>query len=414
MATPGYPTVPGTTPRGFHSNAHNVILDARAHFGVDADNADNTSRIQEAIDAIPHGEGVEILLPPGVLTLAGGLEWNKDTVSLAGHGANGTQLKFTGGDGIVVGDGVEVRNGVGFRNLTIRGNQTTPNIGLHLKTCWQVDITNVNFSDFAVNSLRSDQGGHQRVIACQGSNNAPYTGTYFLHNSVVVSDFLGCTFESDGGTAINLAGGCMQAGIVSCHHRGNKLDTFIKVGGTGAEDLSVMGCTGTGLEEGIDASDGGTGIAILGNTLRGSTPAGSAIHVGSSGVHGATVVGNTLRDWGDAIIDITSAEDVSVIANHMTGTGRPVFDNSSGTTGLVAYNTWPSSGTPTRTSPSVRWIGNTGTDRSNLNVVATGSLPAAAAAMDGTMLIEDAGAGNRNLIIYAGGERFRIDGGANV
>lgn len=47
-------------------------------------------------------------------------------------------------------------------------------------------------------------------------------------------------------------------------------------------------------------------------------------------------------------------------------------------------------------------------------VVATASLPAAGAAMDGTVIIEDAGAGNRNLIIYAGGERFRIDGGANV
>lgn len=45
-------------------------------------------------------------------------------------------------------------------------------------------------------------------------------------------------------------------------------------------------------------------------------------------------------------------------------------------------------------------------------VVATASLPAAAAAMDGHVLIEDAAVGDRNLIIYAGGQRFRIDGGA--
>ena len=45
-------------------------------------------------------------------------------------------------------------------------------------------------------------------------------------------------------------------------------------------------------------------------------------------------------------------------------------------------------------------------------VVATANLPAAGASMDGAVLIEDAGAGDRNLIIYAGGERFRIDGGA--
>ena len=47
-----------------------------------------------------------------------------------------------------------------------------------------------------------------------------------------------------------------------------------------------------------------------------------------------------------------------------------------------------------------------------LRIVLTAALPAASATMDGTILIEDAGAGNRNLIIYAGGERFRIDGGA--
>jgi hypothetical protein len=47
-----------------------------------------------------------------------------------------------------------------------------------------------------------------------------------------------------------------------------------------------------------------------------------------------------------------------------------------------------------------------------LDVVATASLPAAGASMDGRTLIEDNGAGDRNLIIYAGGERFRIDGGA--
>lgn len=44
-------------------------------------------------------------------------------------------------------------------------------------------------------------------------------------------------------------------------------------------------------------------------------------------------------------------------------------------------------------------------------VIATASLPAAGAALDGTVIIEDAGAGDRNLIIYAGGQRFRIDGG---
>jgi hypothetical protein len=53
--------------------------------------------------------------------------------------------------------------------------------------------------------------------------------------------------------------------------------------------------------------------------------------------------------------------------------------------------------------------GNGGTD-----IVATANLPAAAAAQNGRLIIEDNGTGDRNLIVYAGGQRFRIDGGANV
>jgi hypothetical protein len=47
-------------------------------------------------------------------------------------------------------------------------------------------------------------------------------------------------------------------------------------------------------------------------------------------------------------------------------------------------------------------------------MVTTITLPVAGTIMDGTVLIEDGGAGDRNLIVYAGGQRFRIDGGANV
>lgn len=44
-------------------------------------------------------------------------------------------------------------------------------------------------------------------------------------------------------------------------------------------------------------------------------------------------------------------------------------------------------------------------------VIATASLPAAGASMDGAIIIENAGAGDQNVIIYANAQRFRIDGG---
>ena len=47
-------------------------------------------------------------------------------------------------------------------------------------------------------------------------------------------------------------------------------------------------------------------------------------------------------------------------------------------------------------------------------VVLTAKLPVASNLMDGRILIEDAGSGDINLILYAHGQRYRIDGGSNV
>lgn len=45
-------------------------------------------------------------------------------------------------------------------------------------------------------------------------------------------------------------------------------------------------------------------------------------------------------------------------------------------------------------------------------VLASGSLPAAGAANNGRVIVEDGGAGNGNLVIYVGNQRFRLDGGS--
>jgi hypothetical protein len=45
-------------------------------------------------------------------------------------------------------------------------------------------------------------------------------------------------------------------------------------------------------------------------------------------------------------------------------------------------------------------------------LVATASLPAANAALNGTIIFEDAGVNDVNLVIYAKGQRYRIDGGS--
>lgn len=45
-------------------------------------------------------------------------------------------------------------------------------------------------------------------------------------------------------------------------------------------------------------------------------------------------------------------------------------------------------------------------------VVLTANLPAASAALDGLVVVENAGGATRNLIVYTGGNRYRISGGA--
>ena len=47
-----------------------------------------------------------------------------------------------------------------------------------------------------------------------------------------------------------------------------------------------------------------------------------------------------------------------------------------------------------------------------IDIIATASLPLAGATQNGRIVLEDVAAGDRNLIIYTGGQRFRIDGGA--
>ena len=61
-----------------------------------------------------------------------------------------------------------------------------------------------------------------------------------------------------------------------------------------------------------------------------------------------------------------------------------------------------------------RWLNTlyTWVSDSNVKVIPTADLPAANTQAEGRIIIEDAGAGDRNLIIYAEGQRFRIDGGA--
>lgn len=98
--------------------------------------------------------------------------------------------------------------------------------------------------------------------------------------------------------------------------------------------------------------------------------------------------------------------DASTNLGHIIRYNRDI-QTPAPTASTVVY---PITGATTEGSP-VAWFTPTYTAIIN-QIVATASLPAASASMDGRIIIEDAGSGDQNLIIYSGGQRFRIDGAA--
>jgi len=69
---------------------------------------------------------------------------------------------------------------------------------------------------------------------------------------------------------------------------------------------------------------------------------------------------------------------------------------------------------PSAATNAVTTINSTVSGRMTIPVVLTASLPLAAAANDGMIIIEQGAAGDMNLVFYAAGERHRVDGAGNV
>lgn len=116
---------------------------------------------------------------------------------------------------------------------------------------------------------------------------------------------------------------------------------------------------------------------------------------------------------GERIVIYETDRDKTVIGMHQQ---NGLWVQSHGADGQPLFALW---GAQSYLPPVERWrvtfdgrvkVPNTG--RQHIPIVATGNLPAAGAIEDGSILIEDNGAGDRNVIIYAGGQRFRLDGGA--
>lgn len=147
------------------------------------------------------------------------------------------------------------------------------------------------------------------------------------------------------------------------------------------------------------------GVELLANKLTGNgvhvhIVTGSAITLAFNKLTGGSGMGSS----GDVTYE-SGTSYIRTLCNHHSGSGT--FTDAS---------TFPTS-FGNQASGALDWGRAVFSESLDLTdprvlVLATGSLPGAAAAQDGRIVIEDAGAGDRNLVLYAGGQRFRIDGGA--
>lgn len=114
---------------------------------------------------------------------------------------------------------------------------------------------------------------------------------------------------------------------------------------------------------------------------------------------------------GDGDIYINYAQDCEVSSIQTDANSPKIILKIDANAVGVKYNNIDRSFTGL-VDPDGRAVAFTKANGSINKVLSTASLPAAGAASDGLIIIEDVAAGDRNLIIYAGGQRFRIDGGA--
>jgi hypothetical protein len=289
-------------------------------------------------------------------------------------------------------------------------------------------ITSLTIWDCTGWGLRVEQtaGGYIGGITCNVLN------TYLVANSLYCNAYIGmlggtlsAANTGIGADLVNPSGGHKFIGvIISGHTIGMRIDaqnvTF---------DGEIQQCT-----DGIEflSNNGWNTIRLSAvnntNTFK-FTGAGGPNHILATVNVG---VGQTLSTG----TGNSSADTLQLFANGAgtTSSRLKLPQNTIETTSGYSFGFYAGSGTPesvvTAAAGSLYqdkdafgadhalWVKDSGAGNTGWKialrspVIATASLPAAGAANDGRVVIEDNGTGDRNLVIYAGGQRFRIDGGA--
>jgi hypothetical protein len=416
---------------------HNV----KGYGAVGNGSADDTAAIQAAIDAA--GAGTTIC-PKATYKIASGLTIGTDGAILD---LGGSTLDFTG-----TGIAIDVGTAATRQRVTIRN-------GLIQVAASQTGIRLFRSLNCRVENVRLRLDGPGTAILLDGNavqNFFNYLEQIEISNTDTTAPYQGT------GIAIKNEGNhnTIMRGVIQYVDTGILLDktTGASVSGNLVQSVIVQNFTTYGIRQ----ASAGTGNAFINNWFENVGGVGTGISLADTTTVAAFLLGNTYAGLATNVEDLsdntanrqTMQFDLdrqrfgNLIAEFQTATGSRIKAerwsraapseqvlelrgsevklNGGGTQGMrvagggaIVINgttVWFSEDLDTNLYRSAadtlktddRFIAVGGVDT---RVVLTASLPAAGASMDGHVLIEDAGAGDRNLIIYAGGQRFRIDGG---
>lgn len=357
---------------------------------------DDTAAIQAAIDA-PGGEGAVCYLPPGAYYITSTLTLRKST-QLIGCGSGSSNSSIPTLDGLTViwanrltttsaikwPDGSEGASARGIR-LYCPGPNQNPTTGSK-----GFDLGNGAGKAYIEGCLV--QGAYYGIYgtAISGvslrdsyTDNAMIAGLYISggSNLIVVACGFGNTFGNFAAGAGNIV---LTGGVRNCAFYIQEIDEHFNSSSTSGS-VVFDNCTDvTFCANSVFVPNGNSGNGIL---------------IGASSAR-ITIINTKVQPFSSAVpgqtIKIASgATDIRLIGVSTNPNGGGDIDDQGTRTQYVGCNI-------------------NGVLKTSLPVVATGSLAAASAAMNGCIVIEDGGAGDHNLVIYSGGQRHRLDGGANV
>jgi Endopolygalacturonase len=382
---------------------HNAYVNVKSYGAVGDNVTDDTAAIQAAIDAAQTAGGPNwVYFPPGNYVIT-------DTITLDGGALGGQGLKISGTTGTNA-DSTETATrftsnfaGPQFERVT-GALETDPEVRFVFE-----DLTFINYNSagenlrlsgtFGTNITRCSFAAQKCVTFVSNNFTNLVTNSFFRRGTSALAGSYG--ISSNGHTT-----------ILACDFSSFECGIF-----TGNLHITIIGCRLEVNQNGIFASNGWTGL--ISSCAFEANDTGIALAAGAFTISGCLFRGSVGAPSGESQIAINVSDGsgvglISGIAEADHHTVASIKINGSNHAGLVfaGVNMITPWVIADYTGLTILGCSPGEIDSIHAPVIATASLPAAATQHNGRLVIEDNGAGDRNMIVYAGGQRFRIDGGA--